>query len=72
MRNFLTVTQIVVSLFLIIAILLQPKGEGLSQTIGSVSDFYKTKRGVEKVLFIITILLIVIFLILSLLNFLIR
>lgn len=69
MKNVLTISQIIVSILLITGILLQPKGEGLSQTIGSSAEFYKTKRGMEKILFYGTIILIGIFLILSLINF---
>lgn len=68
----ITIVQIVVSILLITAILLQPKGEGLSQTFGGVSDFYKTRRGMEKILFTTTIILIVVFLVTSLLSFLVK
>ena len=59
----ITIVQIVVSLFLIAAILLQQKGAGLGSSFGGDGgNFYSTKRGIEKVLFYATIVLTVVFL----------
>lgn len=71
MKNIIATFQIITSFLLIMAIILQPKGEGLNQSFGN-NEFYKTKRGMEKALFIITIILIFSFLILSITNFLIK
>lgn len=55
------VTEIIVSILLILAILVQAKGNGLSIAPGS-NDFGKfEKRGPEKILHIITIILGAIF-----------
>jgi preprotein translocase subunit SecG len=70
--NYLNLAQIIVSLFLIAAILLQARGTGLSAVFGGESSVYRTKRGMEKVLFISTIVLAVIFLGLALANILVR
>jgi preprotein translocase subunit SecG len=43
-----TVTQVLLSLLLIAAILLQNRGAGLGQTFGGDSAIYHTKRGLEK------------------------
>ena len=68
-RNLiLSAVQILISLLLVGAILLQAKGVGLSATFGGEGGFYHTKRGVEKVLFIATIVLAVVFIVLSLLG----
>jgi len=40
---------------MIVAILLQNRGSGLGSTFGGDSNVYRTKRGMEKVLLIITI-----------------
>jgi protein translocase SecG subunit len=63
----LQIVQIVTCVLMIAAILTQSKGVGLSATFGG-SDFTSTRRGAEKVLFIITIVLAVLFVLSSILN----
>lgn len=62
MKNYLTIAQIVVSVILMIAILLQSRGTGLGNTFGGEGNVYRTKRGVEKALFRATIVFAAIFL----------
>ncbi len=50
----LSVIQIVLAVVLVVLILLQNQGTGLGSTFGGSMDFYGTKRGVEKLLFILT------------------
>jgi len=61
MRNILFWFQIVVSILLIVAILLQQKGGGLGSAFGGDSAVYRSRRGIEKTLFIATIALAVLF-----------
>jgi protein translocase SecG subunit len=61
MRTVFFVTQIVFSILLVLAILSQQRGSGLSETFGGSSTFYTTKRGAEKVLSIATVVLAVLF-----------
>lgn len=68
MRNYLPFFQIFISLSLIIAILLQSQGGGLGTVFGSRGEFYRSKRGVEKIVFYLTIALSLLFLISSILN----
>lgn len=68
MKNILLIVQIIVSVLLIIAILLQNRGQGLSQSFGGSGEFYRSKRGLEKILFWFTITMVCLFLITSLLN----
>ncbi len=63
--RIIQIGQIVVSLLLITVILLQNRGTGLSGIFGGSSAVFQTKRGVERVLFITTIVLAVIFFALS-------
>ncbi len=65
----LNVLQIVLSALLIILIALQQKGAGMSGIFGGSSNIYSTKRGIDKVLHIATIVLSVIFFGLSLARF---
>lgn len=48
--------QIVLTLILIFLIQIQAKGKGLASGIGSSFSFYGSKRGVEKFVFIATII----------------
>lgn len=68
MSNVLDVVQIVLSVLLIIAILMQSRGAGLGETFGGGGEVFQTKRGVEKTLFRATIVLSVLFLGTALLN----
>jgi protein translocase SecG subunit len=59
------IAQIIVSIFLIAAILLQAQGSGLGSTWSGGGESYHTRRGVEKVLFRSTLVLIVVFFLVS-------
>jgi preprotein translocase subunit SecG len=65
----LAVGQIVVSIALIIAILLQARGVGLSGTFGGDSAVYRSRRGVERRLWQFTIVLLVLFVVFALAAF---
>lgn len=62
--------QIVVSVGLMAAVLLQSRGAGLSAAFGGDSSVYRSRRGVEKRLYQFTIILAALFAIVSLLGFL--
>lgn len=68
MHTGLLILQIVFSIGIVVAVLLQPEGTGLGSTWGGGGDSYHTKRGVEKVLFYATIVLIVLFTLTSILQ----
>lgn len=65
MLRYVQIVQIIVSLALIVAILLQAKGGGLGGIFGGEGGIYKSRRGVERTLFNVTIGLVVIFFIVS-------
>jgi preprotein translocase subunit SecG len=65
MPIYLTIAQIVLAVALIIVLALQVKGGGLGGIFGQADGVYRTKRGVEKTLFQVTIVLTVLFVILS-------
>ena len=65
MNPFLALGQILVSVGLMAAILLQARGAGLSATFGGDSSVYRSRRGIEKRLFQFTILLGALFVIFS-------
>lgn len=68
MKNIILFVQIVVSVSLITLIILQAKGVGLGRTFGGGGEFYKSRRGVEKIVFNLTIALVAVFLITSILS----
>jgi len=65
MLTYLNVAQIVLSVALILIILFQVRGGGLGGIFGQPSTVYRTRRGMEKILFQLTIVLVVIFLVIS-------
>ncbi len=71
-RLILNIAQIVVSILLVGAVLMQQRGTGLSATFGGEGNIYRTKRGIEKALFIVTIVLAIIFFAIALANILIK
>lgn len=68
MNTYLYFVQIFVSLVLIGVLLLQARGSGFSATFNSDSSIYRTRRGVERTLFNVTIVLAVVFVIVSILS----
>ena len=65
MQAYLNVAQIVLSIALILAVLLQVKGGGLGGIFGQADTVYRTRRGVERTLFQLTVVLVVLFIIVS-------
>ncbi len=61
MQRVISVIQVLSALLLIGAILMQNRGTGLSATFGGEGNVYRTKRGMEKVFFIGTIVLAIVF-----------
>lgn len=68
MLRIINFSEIIVSILLIISILLQNKGAGLSGTFGGDFGGYYTKRGFEKFLMYISIVLAAAFLLLAILS----
>ena len=68
MSTYLHVAQIVVAVALILIVLFQVRGGGLGGIFGQADTVYRTKRGVEKTMFQLTIALVVIFIILSIVS----
>jgi len=63
--NYLNLAEIVVSVALILVIVLQARGSGFGGALGGSSSFFRTRRGAEKTLFQLTIVLVVIFILIS-------
>jgi preprotein translocase subunit SecG len=62
--------QLIVSAALVLAVLLQARGAGLSGAFGGDSAVYRSRRGIERRLWQFTIILIVLFVLFSMASFL--
>lgn len=67
MQTYLLVAQIIISVALIAVLLLQVRGGGLGGIFGQADTVYRTRRGIEKTLFNLTIILTVLFISVALL-----
>jgi protein translocase SecG subunit len=67
--KYINIIQLVAAILLVIVILLQNKGASVGGVFGGEGAVYQTKRGVEKKLFVLTIILSIIFLGTALMNF---
>ncbi|MFH1405082.1 MAG: preprotein translocase subunit SecG [Patescibacteria group bacterium] len=61
MEQILNITQVILSVALIACVLLQAKGTGLGAAFGGEGSVHRTKRGVEKKLFNLTIVITILF-----------
>ncbi|MCJ7509980.1 MAG: preprotein translocase subunit SecG [Dehalococcoidia bacterium] len=66
LKDYLAIVQIIISLTLILIVLVQARGEGWSPRGGS--SITRTRRGVEKTLFQLTIIIVALFLLISALS----
>jgi len=65
MPTYLVIGELVISVALILTVLFQVKGGGLGGIFGQPDSVYRTRRGVEKTLFRLTIVLVVLFVVLG-------
>ena len=68
MQTYLNISQIVLAVALILIVLLQVKGGGLGGIFGQADTVYRTKRGLEKTMFQLTIVLAVLFIIIAIIS----
>ena len=68
MRNFLLIVQIIISVLLIILITLQSKGSGLGRAFGSSSQVSFSRRGLERLLYKLTFIVVGLFILVSVLS----
>ena len=65
MSVYFSIAIIIIAVALILAIMFQVKGGGLGGIFGQADTVYRTKRGVERTLLQFTIVLMVLFVIIS-------
>ncbi len=63
--DYFNIAQIVLAVAVIVAVLLQVTGGGLGGIFGQPDTVFRTRRGVEKTLFQLTIVLVALFVIIS-------
>ena len=63
--DLLKIIQIVIAVLLIISILVQSRGTGLSGIFGGEGNVYRVRRGFEKNIFVATVVLAVSFFVIS-------
>ncbi len=68
MNQILTIIQLIIGAALVVAILLQNRGASMGAIFGGQGSVYRTKRGGEKILFWVTVILAIAFLALALAN----
>ncbi|UCB42756.1 MAG: preprotein translocase subunit SecG [Dehalococcoidales bacterium] len=68
METAFNVIQIIVSVALIAVITLQVKGGGLGGIFGQADTVYRTKRGLERRMFQLTVVLVVLFIVISIVS----
>lgn len=72
MYNALLILEIILSISIVSCIMLQSQGSGLGAAMGGGGETFHTRRGLEKVIFIATIVLSVVFTINSLVLLMLR
>ena len=65
MQTYLEIAQMILAIVLVVVLLLQVRGERLGGIFGQQTGMYRTKRGIEKTLFRFTIVLMIIFILIS-------
>ncbi len=68
LHRAIPIAQIVMSVVLIGLILIQGKGTGLSGVFGGEGNVFRTKRGAERVIYIATIVVVILFFAVALAN----
>lgn len=68
LNTTLNVAQLIVSVALSIVLLLQAKGSGFGAGLGGQTSVFRTRRGIEKTLFQLTIVLVLLFVFVSILS----
>ncbi len=68
MQTVLALIETISAAILTLLILLQARGAGLGSTFGGANLFYRSKRGAERVLFTATVVIAVLFSLISLIS----
>ena len=61
MEKVLQIIQLILAVILICLVLLQQRGSGLGLAFGGEGNVYRSRRGIEKLFFILTIIVSILF-----------
>lgn len=68
MKNILLIINIILSVAIVIFILIQGRGAGLGSAWGGGGERFQTRRGIERIVVWFTVMAIILFFIVSLIN----
>lgn len=68
MKNLLLLLNMILSILIVILILIQGRGAGLGSAWGGGGELFQTRRGIEKLTLRLTVVLIIIFFLVSVVN----
>lgn len=68
MKTYLSLAQLIIAFLLVGAILLQQRGTALGSSFGQKGGFYATRRGLEKKILWLTVVLAILFVGTAILN----
>lgn len=68
MKTVLLLVNIILSILVVVLILIQGRGGGLGSAWGGGGEMFQTRRGIEKLTLRLTVVLIVIFFLVSVVN----
>ena len=68
MKNVLLLANIILSILVVVLILIQGRGAGLGSAWGGGGEMFQTRRGIEKVTLRLTVLFIILFFLVSVIN----
>ncbi len=68
MKNVLLLVNIILSALIVVLILIQGRGAGLGSAWGGGGELFQTRRGIEKFTLRLTVILIIIFFLVSVAN----
>ena len=68
MKTLFLIVSVLISILIVVFILIQGRGAGLGSAWGGGGEFFQTRRGIEKITLQVTVILIVLFFIVSAVN----
>ncbi len=68
MKNLFLIINIILAVLIVVFILIQGKGAGLGSAWGGGGESFQTRRGMEKSILWLTVIFIIIFFIISIVN----
>ena len=68
MNNILSIAQVVLACAIVLLVLIQERGSGMGEAFGDSGGFSSQRRGVERGIFVTTIVVLALFIAISLAN----